>query len=182
MENDKRMVDDKKTDRGRILTGMFADRASTQHAYDDLHKRGYNKDDIHLVMSEETRKKSFPADETDLGQKASDGFGKGSLIGGAVGATVGIIAALGTSVLLPGLGLVIAGPLAAGLAGAGAGGVAGGLIGALANMGVPKDRAEAYESGVKQGKIVMGVHPKNEEDAKYFQTDWNSKKAEQIHY
>jgi len=77
---------------------------------------------------------------------------------------------------------LIAGPLAAGLAGAGAGGVTGGLIGALVGSGIPEDRARLYESGVKDGKIVMGVNPRNEEDAKYFQNEWNSNKAEQVHY
>ena len=37
----------------------------------------------------------------------------------------GIIAAIGTTLVIPGLGLVIAGPIAAGLAGAGAGSITG---------------------------------------------------------
>ena len=170
------------THRGRMLTGMFSDRESTENAYDTLHKRGYTKDDINLVMSDETRKKHFSKGETEVGSKAMEGAGTGSAIGGVVGAAVGIIAAIGTSLVIPGLGLIVAGPLAAGLAGAGAGGVAGGLIGALVGSGMPEERARLYESGVKDGKIVMGVHPRNDEDAKYFQTEWNSKKAEQIHY
>jgi len=168
--------------RGRMLTGMFADRESTENAYDTLHQRGYTKDDINLVMSDETRKKHFSKGETEVGTKAMEGAGTGSAIGGVVGAAVGVIAAIGTSLVIPGLGLIIAGPLAAGLAGAGAGGVAGGLIGALVGSGMPEERARLYESGVKDGKIVMGVHPRNDEDAKYFQTEWNSKKAEQVHY
>lgn len=170
------------TDRGKMLTGMFSDRESTENAYDALHKRGYTKDDINLVMSDETRKKHFSKGETEVGSKAMEGAGTGSAIGGVVGAAVGVIAAIGTSLVIPGLGLVIAGPIAAGLAGAGAGGVTGGLIGALVGSGMPEERARLYESGVKDGKIVMGVHPRNDEDAKYFQTDWNSKKAEQVHY
>ena len=170
------------TNSGRMLTGMFADRESTENAYDTLHKRGYTKDDINLVMSDETRKKYFSKGETEVGTKAMEGAGTGSAIGGVVGAAVGVIAAIGTSLVIPGLGLIVAGPLAAGLAGAGAGGVAGGLIGALVGSGMPEERARLYESGVKNGKIVMGVHPHNDEDAKYFQTEWNSKKAEQVHY
>ena len=112
---------------GRMLTGMFADRESTENAYDTLHKRGYTKDDINLVMSDETRKKQFSKGETEVGTKAMEGAGTGSAIGGVVGAAVGVIAAIGTSLVIPGLGLIVAGPLAAGLAGAGAGGVAGAL-------------------------------------------------------
>lgn len=177
------LVNEKRTtNSGRMLTGMFADRESTENAYDALHKRGYTKDDINLVMSDETRKKYFSKGETEVGTKAMEGAGTGSAIGGVVGAAVGVIAAIGTSLVIPGLGLVIAGPLAAGLAGAGAGGVTGGLVGALVGSGMPEERARLYESGVKDGKIVMGVHPHNDEDAKYFQTDWSSKKAEHIHY
>lgn len=173
---------DAATDRGRMLTGMFSDRESTESAYNTLHERGYNTEDINLVMSDETRKKHFSKGETEVGTKALEGAGTGSAIGGVVGATIGVIAAIGTSLVIPGLGFVIAGPIAAGLAGAGAGGVTGGLIGALVGSGMPEERARLYESGVKNGKIVMGVHPRNEEDAKYFQTDWNSKKVEQVHY
>ena len=167
--------------RSKMLTGMFSDRASTEKAYNALHEKGYTKDDINLVMSDDTRKQ-FSTGETEIGTKAMEGAGKGSAIGGVVGAAVGVIAAIGTSIVLPGLGLIVAGPLAAGLAGAGAGGVTGGLIGALVGSGIPEERAKLYESGVKNGKIVMGIHPRNEEDAQYFQSDWNAKKAEEIHY
>jgi len=182
MKNETEMQENMTTDRGRMLTGMFSDRESTENAYDKLHERGYTKDDINLVMSDETRKNHFSKGETEIGTKAMEGAGTGSAIGGVVGAAVGIIAAIGTSIVIPGLGLIVAGPIAAGLAGAGAGGVTGGLIGALVGSGMPEERARLYESGVKNGKIVMGVHPRNDEDAKYFQTDWNSKKAEQVEY
>jgi hypothetical protein len=42
-----------------MLTGMFFDRDSAEHAYNVLHERGYSKDDINVVMSEEARKKTF---------------------------------------------------------------------------------------------------------------------------
>jgi hypothetical protein len=166
----------------RMLTGMFPDRESTENAYRALDERGYSTDDINLLMSDETRNKQFSKGKTELGNKALEGAGTGSAIGGAVGAAVGIIAAIGTSVLIPGLGLVIAGPLAAGLAGAGAGGVTGGVIGALVGSGIPEERARLYDNGIKNGKVVMGVRPRNEEDAEYFKNEWTSKNAEEVHY
>jgi len=182
MNEETQVTENRATNNGRMLTGMFADRESTENAYDTLHKRGYTKDDINLVMSDETRKKHFSKGETEVGTKAMEGAGTGSAIGGVVGAAVGIIAAIGTSLVIPGLGLIVAGPIAAGLAGAGAGGVTGGLIGALVGSGMNEERARLYESGIKDGKIVMGVQPHNDEDAKYFETEWNSNKAEQVHY
>lgn len=52
---------------------------------------------------------------------------------------------------------------------AGAGGITGGIIAALVGLGMLEERASLYEKGVKDGKIVMGVRPRNEEDAEYFQ-------------
>ncbi len=166
-----------------MLTGMFRDRESTEHAYNTLHERGYTKDDINLVMSDKTRKQHFSGDvkDTEIGTQAAEGAGKGSAIGGAVGAIAGVIAAIGTSLVIPGLGIVIAGPIAAGLAGAGAGGVTGGIIGALVGSGIPEARAKLYESGIEDGQIVIGVQPRNDEDAKYFEENWRTHKAEEIH-
>lgn len=167
---------------GRMLTGMFPDRESTETAYESLRARGYTDDEVNLLMSDDTKKKHFSKGQTEIGNKALEGAGTGSAIGGAVGATVGIIAAIGTSLVIPGLGLVIAGPLAAGLAGAGAGGLTGGIIGALVGSGIPEERARLYESGIKKGKVVMGVRPRNDDDAEYFRTNWSSNKAEEVHY
>lgn len=169
------------TSRNKMMTGMFSDRDSVERAYSSMHERGYTKDDINLVMSDETRKKHFTKGETEIGNKALEGAGTGSAIGGTVGAIAGVIAAIGTSLVIPGLGLIVAGPLAAGLAGAGAGAATGGLIGALVGSGMPEERARLYESGVKDGKIVMGVNPRSEEDAEYFKTEWQRNKAQDIY-
>ena len=167
----------------RMLTGMFADRESSENAYQTLHERGYTKDDINLVMSDETRKKHFLDEdgETEIGTKAAEGAGKGSAIGGTIGAIAGVVAALGTSLVIPGLGLLVAGPIAAGLAGAGAGGITGGIIGALVGSGIPEERARLYESGVKKGNVVMGVYPRNEEDARHIETEWRANNGKEIY-
>jgi hypothetical protein len=169
----------------RVLTGMFRDRESTENAYNTLNERGYSKDDINLVMSDETRKTHYNedmSDETEIGTKAAEHAGKGSAIGGTIGAVVGVIAAIGTSVVIPGLGILIAGPIAAGLAGAGAGGLAGGVIGALVGSGIPEARAKLYESGIEEGNVVISVTPRNNEDAEYLQENWRKNHGEEVHY
>jgi hypothetical protein len=158
-----------------LLTGMFSDRESTEAAYNNLHEKGYKKDDIHVLMSDDTRKKHFADTDTEIGTKAAEGLGKGSAI-------AGVVAAIGTSLVIPGLGLVIAGPLAAGLAGAGAGGLTGGIIGALVGAGIPEERARIYEEGIKKGKVVVGVHPRNEEDEKYFQNNWKNYHVQDVQH
>lgn len=166
----------------RMVTGLFRDRESAERAYGSLSERGYGKDDVNLIMSDDTRKKYFSDDDdTEFGTKAWEGAGKGAAIGGGVGATLAAIAAIGTTLALPGLGLLIAGPIAAGLAGAGAGALTGGLIGALVGHGIPEEQAKHYEQGVREGGIVMGVQPRNDEDADYFEKNWRENRGESIY-
>ena len=164
-------------------SGMFRDRSSAEKAYESLSARGYGKDDVNVLMSDDTRKTHFGDDtaHTDLGDKAMEGAGVGSAIGGTAGAIIGAIAAIGTSVALPGLGLIIAGPLAAALAGAGAGGLTGGLVGALVGSGIPEEHAAEYEQGIKDGGIVMGVKPRNADDAKYFEDEFRKSNGDKVY-
>ncbi|OON68923.1 hypothetical protein B0919_10965 [Hymenobacter sp. CRA2] len=169
---------------GGYLTSTFRDRESAERAYSSLSSRGYTKDDVNLLMSDETRKTHFGDDtpHTELGNKAMEGAGVGSAIGGTAGAVIGAIAAIGTSVALPGLGLIVAGPLAAALAGAGAGGLTGGLVGALVGSGIPEERAAEYEHDIKNGGIVMGVRPRSDEDARHFQDEFRRNNGDRIYY
>ncbi len=176
-------MENNKKSNGRMLTGMFADRESAENAYDTMHERGYSKDDINLLMSNDTRKRYYSegSEKTDLGSKATESAGTGSVIGGTLGAIAGAIAAIGTSVFVPGFGILVAGPIVAGLAGAGAGSITGGLLGGLIGLGIPEDRAKLYESGINNGHVVMGVRPRNEEDAEYFENTWRANKGEEIY-
>lgn len=166
-----------------MLTGMFRDKDSTEGAYRSLRERGYTDDEINVMMSDETRDKHFSSGDTELeGNKALEGTGAGAAIGGTLGAIIGGIAAIGTNVLIPGLGLVVWGPIAAGLAGAGAGGLTGGLVGALIGWGIPEDRAKEYETGIREGGTVLGVTPRTPEDADYFENEWKTNyKGEHIY-
>jgi hypothetical protein len=176
MFQDKNNTHNSATTDHAMFTGMFLDRASTERAFNTLHDRGYTKDDISLIMSDATRREHFGGDykNTELGTKAAEGAGKGGAIGGTIGAVAGLIAAIGTSLVIPGLGLVVIGPIAAGLTGAGVGSITGGIIGALVGAGIPEDRAKEYESSVKNGSIVLGFHPRNDKDAEFFEKTWRS--------
>nr|MBA2620547.1 hypothetical protein [Acidobacteriota bacterium] len=140
------------------------------------------KDEVNMMMSDQTRDSWFAdGDDSALGSKALEGAGTGSAIGGTLGAIIGGIAAIGTNVLLPGLGLIVAGPLLAALAGAGAGGLTGGLVGALVGSGIPEEHAKLYEEGIKNGGAVMGITPRNDEDAAYFENEWKSSNGQHIY-
>lgn len=168
----------------RMMTGLFNDRESAERAYSSVRSRGYTDDDVNVLMSDQTRSSWFSdedAADTELGSKALEGAGAGSAIGGTLGAIIGGIAAIGTNVVLPGLGLVVAGPIAAALAGAGAGGLTGGLVGALIGSGIPEDRAKLYDEGIRSGGMVMGVNPRTDEDAEYFENEWRTNRGQHIY-
>ena len=82
--------------------------------------------------------------------------------------------AVGASIVVPGVGLVIAGPIAAALAGAGAGAATGGIIGALVGAGIPEDRAMVYERGLKEGGVVVGARARDDAQAAALERDFES--------
>lgn len=172
-----------------LVTGLFRDRDSAELAYQSVSDRGYGRDDVNLVMSDETRQRHFGADgagtvsgrQTELGTKAAEGAGVGGAIGGTVGAIAAAIAAVGTTLAIPGLGLVIAGPLAAAVAGAGAGAATGGIVGALIGWGIPEERVKQYDAAIKEGGILMAVKPRNDEDALHFENQWRQHRGEHVY-
>jgi hypothetical protein len=167
-----------------MLTGLFRDRESAERAYQSVSDRGYGRDDVNVVMSDETRRRHFSGPDgrdSVFGTKAAEGAGIGGAIGGSIGAIAAAIAAVGTTVALPGLGLVIAGPLAAALAGAGAGAATGGIIGALIGWGIPEERVRVYDEGIRDGGILMAVRPRNEDDASHFEDTWKANRGEHVY-
>jgi len=169
-----------------MLTGMFTDKESSESAYKSLRDRGYEDNDINVLMSDDTRKRYYGDGEntdTELGSKAAEGATTGGAIGGTLGAIIAGIAAIGTNLVLPGIGLVVWGPLAAALAGLGAGGLTGGIVGALIGAGIPEERAKEYEEGIKSGGTVLGVTPRSNDDAEYFRNDWaTNHRGQSINY
>ncbi|MES2933270.1 MAG: hypothetical protein V4805_07260 [Pseudomonadota bacterium] len=171
------------TENPNMVTGLFKDRDSAERAYQTISDRQYNKDDVNIVMSDDTRKRYFAGkkgSDTELGTKAAEDAGIGGAIGGTLGAIAAAIAAVGTSLVIPGLGLVVAGPIAAAFAGAGAGGITGGLIGALIGWGIPEERVKLYEQGVQEGGILMGVKAHSGEDARHFEQAWKAHSGQHV--
>ena len=161
------------------VTGLYPTPEAATRAYEGLTTtHGYKADDIDVMMSDDTRKRHFgdvtPGTELAGGTKAVEGMGKGGAIGGGIGAALAALFAVGTSVVIPGLGLVVAGPIAAALAGAGAGGATGGLIGALIGAGIPEDRAKEYQRGLTDGGIVIGTRARDAQHAEELERDYGT--------
>ncbi|MFJ1270205.1 hypothetical protein ACD661_16755 [Legionella lytica] len=141
-----------------ITTEVFKTPEAAEKAYQEALDAGYAPQDITVLMSEDSRNKYYNSVLVKEGSKASEGLAVGGATGAALGGIVGALAALGTSLLIPGLGLVVAGPIAAGLAGAGAGGITGGLVGSLIGWGISEDKAKVIETEIQSGGIILGVN------------------------
>ena len=185
MSDKKKFDDDVKREEKKVVTAVFPDRESAERAYASAVTRGYGENDISMVMTQETRDKHFQKGderiELDRGNKSGKGAATGGAIGGTLGAAAGAIAAIGYSLVIPGLGLIVAGPLAAALAGAGAGAATGGLVGALVGAGIPEDKVKVYEERIKGGHILVGVHPRNVEDVDYLENEWRTYRGSDIY-
>lgn len=169
-----------------MVTALFNDATGVERAYEAALSRGYSRDDINLVLSEETRRRHFTVAEveTDLADKAAQSTEKNpekkqsvpSKLGGPAGGTAATIApalaAIGSAALLP--GLIFAGPIAVAIAAGAAVGVAGGLVGALTNWGIPKTRVEEYESQIRNGGVLIGVKARSDDDATHLQNEWQA--------
>ena len=174
-----------KTDRKNrdFVTSVFRDRYHAQAAIDWLNARGYTRDEIDVMVSENSHANYALTSEgkkIEAGSKLEEGAATGGAIGTAIGATLGAILAIGTSVAIPGLGLVVAGPIVAGLAGAGAGAISGGLLGGLIGLGIPESDAKAYETALKEGGVALGVLAHNDDDTSKIKEYFSNNHGENV--
>jgi hypothetical protein len=167
----------------RQLTALFKSREDADSAYEWLLKNGYTSDDIHLLMSEETRQiyhYEAPIEPATTDEDAVAGLETGAVVGGGLGATLGAVAGVGAAIVIPGLGLAIAGPLAASLAGVG--GLVGGALGALYGSSLPEEAARALEQKIREGSILISVHPHDDESATLIENEWRERGGEIVDY
>ena len=166
-----------------MVTGIFRDSECVERAYQSVAQRGYDTGDINVVMSDDTRRRYFSDDRhvnIELGRKVAEGGELGGPMGGTIGTIIPAIIAVGV-VALPGLGFILAGPVAVSLAAAGAAGLAVGLIGALSDWGIPEERVHQYEAGIHDGGILMGVKPRSDQDARYIEQQWKASGGQHVH-
>jgi uncharacterized protein (TIGR02271 family) len=136
------------------VVGLFRDTAQAEEAIRDLKAAGFSDREIGVIMQDRDEQRRLA---TDTGTKAGEGAATGAVSGGVLGGIVGLLAGVG-ALVIPGVGPIVAGgALASTLAGAGIGAAAGGLIGALIGMGIPEEDARYYESGLREGGILVTV-------------------------
>jgi hypothetical protein len=143
------------------VAGIFRSRADAERAVENLRSAGIANDHLNLLMpgtTDQELETSVPTTETE---QPGMGSALGGTVGGALGAAGGMtIGAAAASLLVPGVGPVIAaGILGAALLGAGgaaAGAAAGGSLEDSVE-GLPHDELYVYEDALRQGRSVVLV-------------------------
>jgi len=139
----------------RAIVGVFEDRLAAEEAGHALHRAGFAHDKIGYAIR---------GAEDVAGGMITDASGtkdgKGALAGALTGGVVGGMLAAGISLLVPGVGPVLAGGiLASFFGGAIAGTAVGGIIGAMQGLGISEDEARFYERQFHEGRAIVAVKP-----------------------
>lgn len=142
------------------ISGVFRSYTDFANLIEALNMRGYREDDLSVLMSENTHHQYFAPQENT---KAPEGATVGTLSGGILGALIGGLTLVG-NIIVPGAGLLVAGPLVGALTAGAVGAATGGLIGGLIGAGIPEHEAKFFEDAIREeGRILVVAHVPHEE-------------------
>jgi hypothetical protein len=142
------------------ISGVFTSYSDFSSLLEALNTRGYREDDLSVMMSESTHHQYFAPQEQS---KAPEGTTIGGISGGVLGLILGGLTLVG-NIIIPGSGLLVAGPLVGALTAGAVGAAAGGLIGGLVGAGIPEHEAKFFEDALKEkGRILVVAHVPKEE-------------------
>ena len=147
----------------RTVAGLFVDHEQAIKAVGALRNAGFEMSQIGLVARDNgahdqresvTGQPDSPADEKRYVVRAAEG----SLVGGTA---AGLITAA-ASLLIPGVGPLIAGGI---LAASIIGGTAGWLVGGLAGLGLTAEHAQHLQDQVEAGRTLITVSGASDEQS-----------------
>jgi len=135
------------------VTGIFRSRADAERAVQRFKGIGIEgKRQLNILTPHSTDREIAQVPTSDTEQP-----GMGAAVGGVVGGASGMmIGSAVTSLLIPGIGPVVAvGMVASALLGVFAGAAAGGALEDSTTEGLPKDEMFLYEDALRQGRTVL---------------------------
>jgi hypothetical protein len=135
----------------KTVAGIFLSSDDAQRAVANLESLGIPHRDI-TVLTPGASQRQVDAVPTDEGEQPGMGKAIGAVVGGVVGASHGVAL---VSLMVPGIGPVIAsGILGAALLGAG-GAALGGALEDNLSEGLPKDEIFVYDDALRHGRTVL---------------------------
>ncbi|HET6164414.1 MAG TPA: hypothetical protein VFG37_12155 [Planctomycetota bacterium] len=126
-----------------VRAAVFRKAREAGFAAAELVRAGFAKDHITVVCTSDRGHRFDGFDRRD--PAGAHTFGA-ALVGGAIGAALGGVAALA------GTELLLTGPLLAGI-----GALAGGFVGAMLSRGVEREATNYYDQAVRKGDILVAV-------------------------
>lgn len=170
----------------KAIFGLAVNDEQARRIVDSLLSSGFSNEDISILYPERNKDKIRTNEKgaveyedssterkmhkghltTEKHSKAPEGGVTGATTGGILGGSLGLLAGIG-ALAIPGLGpFIAAGPIMAALSGSAIGGSVGLLVGALIGSGIPEYEAKKYETGLKEGNILISVHTDNDGEIK----------------
>jgi uncharacterized protein (TIGR02284 family) len=142
----------------RMVIRLFDQEVAVRLAIEELQKRGFPKESISRIdMEKEVTIYQGEEANSTVGESAS----AGALGGTIIGASIGLIAGFGSTIVPNmdlGMGASVPGALIIGLLiGAGVGAVMGTLLGALIGQGVSEEDEYLYADTIAHGSILLCV-------------------------
>lgn len=144
------------------VAGIFVAREEAELTMQQALAKGFDAKDL-ILLAPDASQTQINAVPTEDGEQPGMGKAIGGVVGGAVGLASG--AAIAT-LLLPGVGPIIAIGLGAGtlgLGGAVAGAAGGGALENLLTRGLPKDEIFLYEDALRQQRTVLIIAAENQQ-------------------
>jgi hypothetical protein len=137
----------------RTVTGIFSSRLEAERSIERLEAIGVAHDRINLLApgASEADLRAVPTTE---GEAPGTGAAIGAVVGVAHGLPVGLVV---TSLMVPGLGPVIAAGIAAATIFGAGGALVGGALENALTEGLPRDELFFYEEALRQGQSVILV-------------------------
>ncbi len=154
-----------------MILGIFPNREDADEALFHLTDNGFKTNEISVIANEERMDK----------YRSKESGGDSILTGGILGGLAGLLIA-SAPVVVPGIGILVAGPLTV-LTGFAMGAVTGGLLGALVDLGMSEGQAKRYEKRIKEGGVLLAVpvNEKTEEKARKIMKEHNAEELTIIH-
>ena len=137
------------------IAGIFDSTKEAEQAFSELQTQaGFRTENV-VLLAPRSSPKELETVPTEEGEQPGMGSAIGGVVGGAVGLAAGSVVA---SLILPGVGTILAiglGAGALGIGGAAAGAAGGAAIENQLSHGLPKDELFLYEDALRQGRTVL---------------------------
>ncbi len=140
-----------------IVSGIFKTEEDLSEAIGFLDDKGIPKEDVSVLISNENFDKNFKINTSNkVPEVAVKGFTSGTIIGAILGSLsfVGIL-------IIPAMGIAVAGPIIGAMAGIAAGSITGTLIGAVIGIAIPEYEAIFFSNDSGKNILLITKVDKN---------------------